>query len=34
VKQLRSLAAGPHVNGAVVERLTVTQLRTLLAAPG
>jgi len=33
VKQLRSLAADPHVDGAVVERLTVTQLRTLLADP-
>ena len=33
VKQLRSLAADPHVNGAVVERLTVAQLRTLLADP-
>lgn len=32
-KQLRSLAADPHVNGAVVERLTVAQVRTLLADP-
>ena len=31
--QLRSLAADPHVNGAVAERLTVAQLRTLLADP-
>jgi hypothetical protein len=33
LKQLRSLAADPHVHGAVVERLTVAQLRTLLADP-
>ena len=33
LKQLRSLAADPHVDGAVVERLTVAQLRTLLADP-
>jgi hypothetical protein len=33
LKQLRSLAADPHVNGAVVDRLTVAQLRGLLADP-
>ena len=33
LQQLRSLAADPHVEGAVVERLTVAQLRTLLADP-
>ena len=33
LKQLRSLAADPHVTGAVVERLTVAQLRALLADP-
>ena len=32
-KQLRSLAANPRVDGAVVERLTTAQLRTLLADP-
>ena len=33
LKQLLSLAADPKVGGAVVERLTVAQLRTLLADP-
>ena len=33
LRQLRSLAADPHVTGAVVERLTVAQLRALLADP-
>jgi hypothetical protein len=33
LKQLRSLAADPHVSGAVVDRLTIAQLRTLLADP-
>jgi len=32
-EQLRSLAADPHVDGAVVERLTVAQVRALLADP-
>jgi hypothetical protein len=33
LKQLRSLAADPHVNGAIVERLSVARLRTLLSDP-
>jgi len=33
LEQLRSLAADPHVTGAVVERLALTQLRALLADP-
>jgi hypothetical protein len=31
--QLRSLAADPHVHGAVLEHLTVTEVRALLADP-
>ncbi|MCU7730507.1 hypothetical protein ODJ79_42900 [Actinoplanes sp. KI2] len=31
--QLRSLAADPHVHGAVLDNLTVTQVRALLADP-